>query len=154
MPQFTAESLARVLTQVEREVLVEAVELAGIDLLFTSPYRDTLDELAGYLNLVANFRVFGPRLLRESLIQDLEEVTGIDRRNDLIENISGFFGKLVELITQFGGADLLPDAKLIAGQALQQLGIISEDSRISRLRVHEDRALVQAEVLLRRIINL
>jgi len=50
---------------VQREVLSDAVDATDIDLLFTSQYRGTLDELLGIFNLFANINTFGAAALEK-----------------------------------------------------------------------------------------
>ncbi len=75
MPQFTVNSLARVLTQVEREVLVAAVEKAELTSLFMTAQLETINELQGFFNLIANVNTFGFDAL-EKLLEDAAEDLG------------------------------------------------------------------------------
>jgi len=63
MAQFTSTSLARLLANVEREVLVAALAEANLSQLLTSEALATIDELQGLLNLLTNVRTFGPEFL-------------------------------------------------------------------------------------------
>ena len=64
MAQFTAPGLARLLANVEREVLVEALDLAGMTQLLTSDALGTLEDLQFRLNQLQNLETFGPAWLK------------------------------------------------------------------------------------------
>lgn len=70
MPQFTPKSLARVLVQVEREVLVEAVEIAQLEQFFTSFELRAIRELGEVFNFFANLGTFG----LDNIIEEAAEV--------------------------------------------------------------------------------
>lgn len=55
MAQFTAKSLARLLSQVEREVLVDALDLAGMTQLLTSDSIKTIEKLGSELQALRDF---------------------------------------------------------------------------------------------------
>lgn len=69
--QLTAKSLARILRNVDRAVLVEAIELAEFSDLFLTFEREVLIELGQTFNFLANLQVFGP-LLAEKKFEELE----------------------------------------------------------------------------------
>lgn len=74
--QFTPEGLARLLSQVEREVLVEALEIADLTSLLLNAHIQTLDEVAGWLNLIENTLLFADSLRdrrAEEIIQEALE---------------------------------------------------------------------------------
>ncbi len=75
MPQFNVKSLARLLTQVEREVLVKAIEEAELGNLFLTAHTATLEELQGFFNLFANIHTFGFDVL-EKLLEEAKEDIG------------------------------------------------------------------------------
>ncbi|KKL44338.1 hypothetical protein LCGC14_2366710, partial [marine sediment metagenome] len=77
MPQFNPESLARVLTQVEREVLVEAAEAAGIDLLLTTPRGEAIDEVAEWLNFLSNMLVLAPAIDAIAVEETVKDMLGV-----------------------------------------------------------------------------
>lgn len=74
MPQFNAKSLARVLVQVEREVLVEALEIAELEQILLTPHLATLQELGEFFNLIANVKVFGFQAIEEILVTASKEL--------------------------------------------------------------------------------
>lgn len=75
MTQFNAKSLARLLVQVEREVLVEAVEIANLQALITTPTIQTIEELQGFFNLLSNLKIFGFQAL-EQILSDAKSELG------------------------------------------------------------------------------
>lgn len=77
MAQFTAASLARLLANVEREVLVEALERAGMAQLLTSAALETLEELQFRLNQLTNLETFGPALLKARAKEFRAEVISV-----------------------------------------------------------------------------
>lgn len=77
MAQFTAAGLARLLANVEREVLVEALELAGMTQLLTSTALSTLEDLQFRLNQLQNLETFGPALFRAKRSDFIDEVLKI-----------------------------------------------------------------------------
>ena len=102
MAQFNPESLARLLTQVEREVLVAAAETAAIDPLLSTPRGETLDELAEWFNFLGNILVLAPALrdiASERIIEEALEgriiPVGVGGG---IRNVVGFFLDLTDKI--------------------------------------------------------
>jgi len=90
--QFTAKSLSRLLRNVEREVLVEAINDSEIDFLFVGRHRDTLDELQTLFNGLANLATFGPQIIENFLA---------DSNREVATNLE-FFAKLAEAIINIG----------------------------------------------------
>lgn len=75
MPQFTPKTLARVLLNVERNVLRQAVTEADLWDLFSSFERDAIVQIGEEQNLLANLRTFGPaalELLGEQFFERVE----------------------------------------------------------------------------------
>ena len=108
MPQFTPETLRRLLLNVEREVLTDAVDGSEIDLLFTSQYRETLDELLGIFNFFANLNTFGLPLLR--LIQD-ELPEEIKEGQQALKGLLLFLGTIADVLIKVVQV-FLPDISL------------------------------------------
>lgn len=75
MPQFDKKSLSRLLSQVDRELLVEAHADAELTSLLTTPALDTLKEVAELFNLIANLNTFGFEAVEE-LLNDIKEDIG------------------------------------------------------------------------------
>jgi len=65
--QFDPKGLARLIANVERDVLVEAVEIAGMTSYFTTPSRETIEELQGLFNVVTNLSLFRKPLSKWNL---------------------------------------------------------------------------------------
>ena len=65
--QFTVESLARLISNVESEILVQALEEAGLTHVLATDANETLREIAGWLNLVENMLTLGPAALEASV---------------------------------------------------------------------------------------
>lgn len=57
--QFTKTSLARLLKNVDRELLVEAIEEAALESLFLNRHMEVLEDLEGFLNMISNLVVLG-----------------------------------------------------------------------------------------------
>lgn len=152
------------LTQVEREVLVEAVEKAGIDPLMTKARSETLDELAGWFNLAANLAVLGPGIKKLAQQETLEEAIAIfpfvPKAPGLVSLGITFFSKLEDAIAEIteavtaGEIGSIGTAKDFARQALSELSKISTKTRQSYMLSAEGRALINAENLLQLIIDL
>lgn len=88
--QFTSASLARLLRNVDRQVLKDAIDLADLWDVFSSFERETLIELGGAFNYIANLNMFGEKVLGESHTKFFRELRGIMQRE--IENpIARFF---------------------------------------------------------------
>ena len=123
MPQFTAKSLARVLVQVEREILVEAVELAELESFFLTADLGTIRELQGFFNLISNLQTFGFALLENLLIERKQELgpTTIALGTFIIEQ----FVKLVDI----------GDVGTASGEKLDQL--VEKGSRIIEILEQE-----------------
>lgn len=60
--QIKAKALARIMRNVDRAVLVEAIEIAEFSDLFLTFEREVLIELGQVFNFMANFHVFGVEL--------------------------------------------------------------------------------------------
>ena len=104
MAQFNPESLARLLTQVEREVLVEAAEAAAIDPLLTTPRGETLDELAEWLNFLSNMLVLAPAIdaiAAEELVRRMLGATTV-LPPGAIKGIAGALGYFNTLLDKVG----------------------------------------------------
>lgn len=64
MAQFTPTSLARLLENVDRDILREAVEIAELWDVFSSFERSAIEELGKEQNLMANLKALGPSALQ------------------------------------------------------------------------------------------
>lgn len=133
MTQFNVKSLSRLLSQVEREVLVGAAEDAQLQQFFDSFERGVLRELGEWFNVIANINVFGLDVLGPVLQpEDPEAGTEVAEQLLLWMNlINGFlniirvlgdiFSPGSSLLNQFDG----DSRKLTA--ILKQLGMLEED---------------------------
>lgn len=96
MAQFTVESLARLLKNVDRELLVDALAEAELSQLLTNDTIETIAELQTLFNLASNIRVFGPALFArefDRIVSDFLESAPITAG---ILNTAGF---IVDTIT-------------------------------------------------------
>jgi len=71
--QFTAESLGRLLANVEREVLVDALEGADLRILLRTETIETIEQLQGWFNLLTNLRTFGPTVIGKEIEDIIED---------------------------------------------------------------------------------
>ena len=104
MAQFTPESLARLLTQVEREVLVEAAEAAAIDPLLTTPRGETLDEVAEWLNFLSNMLVLAPAIDAIATEETVKRMMGITTflPPGALKGMRGLLGFFTDLMEKVG----------------------------------------------------
>ena len=77
MAQFSAKTLARLLKNVDRDILREAVEEAELWDVFSSFERGALVQLGQEQNLLANLQTFGPDALRALSFEFFERVKTI-----------------------------------------------------------------------------
>ena len=77
MAQFSSKTLARLLLNVDRAILREAVDLAELWDVFSSFERDALVQLGQEQNLLANLQTFGPDALRALSFEFFERVKKI-----------------------------------------------------------------------------
>ena len=140
MPQFNPESLARVLVQVEREVLVEAVQLADLPILLTDPRGETIDELAEYFNFLSNIAILGRGWLDvgiQELLNDVESplaaaVKGLKESFGWLLNMDGKLDDLGILIDKINGKiDLaLPPPRPTVDEESKRLKLIAHAQSI------------------------
>ncbi len=103
MPQFNRRTLARVLSQVQRETLLNAVEDAELLPLFSSFETDTIKELGQMFNFLANLSTFGPEKLLQELSKErpFEQIDGsateVALRNFTISVALSFIRMLADL---------------------------------------------------------
>lgn len=124
MPQFTPKTLARLLINVDRETLVEAVALADLWNVFSSFERDALIEMGELQNALANMAkkpILTLESARETFIEDTE----------IIREKASFAGKMyIDFLNGiFGILDEVDSLKVnieegleFIGEALKNLG--------------------------------
>jgi len=100
MAQFTAESLGRTLANVQREVLVDALEGEDLRILLRSETIDTIEQLQGFFNLAQNLVTFGPELFSKLILDQLEELSVIAPEAKFLTNI---ILSLITIFDQFDG---------------------------------------------------
>ena len=71
--QFTIESLARLISNVEAEILIQALEEAGLTHVLATDANETLREVAGWLNFIENMLILGPSATEEVIRQGLKD---------------------------------------------------------------------------------
>lgn len=106
--QFTPEALARVLRNVDREVLREAIEIADIWDMFRSNERDAMQELAETFNFLSNLRVFGFAIIREDMETVIRELLSIEAsisQNPLTSILGTLYVWLLQMILQISGIE-------------------------------------------------
>lgn len=118
MTQFTADSLARVLVNVEGDVLAEALEIANLSHFLTEPGLQTLDDLQGWLNLLGNMLVLGPDVFQVAVHEFFAGMpkADVDRMQGVITGLRFFLGGIETLDILLGKADeILEIIKAVAG---------------------------------------
>ena len=80
--QFSPKQLARLITNVDRDTLKEAIEIADMWDLFTSYERGVLVELGGAFNSLANLNVFGAEIITESYTRLFRELRDAVKRHE------------------------------------------------------------------------
>ena len=95
------------LTQVEREVLVKAVEIAELEQFFTSFERETIKELGETFNLLANLAGFGiERFIEEAV--NVRSISGDELTpgaGAVLEFLVTNLGSWVDLFLRLTGID-------------------------------------------------
>ena len=73
MGQFTVDSLTRLLENVERSVLADALEAANLIDLVPSTQIETIQQLQQFFNLAQNFITFGPVIFGRQINRFMEQ---------------------------------------------------------------------------------
>lgn len=93
MAQFTAGAIARILTEVPAETAIQGIEQAQLERVLTTRAIETLEEVAGYLNLASNLVVFGPQLA-DTAVNEL--LRGIERSDSF-----STFKRIVTVLVEY-----------------------------------------------------
>lgn len=123
MTQFTVETLSRLLANVQREVLVDALEAANLTQLLRTDTIETIDQLQSFMNLASNLAVFGPAILRRYTADQLQaEVAFLFKEAPAFAKLVSFVTSLADvgedILTKFGPiTDLINDIKAILAES-------------------------------------
>ena len=134
--QFTSGSLARLISQVEREILVEAFEEAGMTSILTTDALETLKEVAGWLNFIENMLILGPAAAEAGLKSILE---GMPRPVNAIA-AGNAFSVILDLFRFVPGIGALDD-KL--EQVIDALSRLTQPEGFNRDMVVRDLTLIE-----------
>ncbi len=147
MTQFTPESLARLMTQVEREVLVEAAETAAIDPLLTTPRGETLDEVAEWLNFLSNMLVLAPAIDKIALDETIRTMLGATTLlpPGAIHGIRSTLGYFTTLLDKIGSIE--DSIEVLKEGDFSTVTFAEIFNQLGEARLHQDHILGMVSVI-------
>lgn len=113
--QFSPQALARVLRNVDREILKEAIEIADIWDMFNSFERSAMNELGEAFNFLSNVKTFGFAAVRrdvEALTRELISIEASISANPLTSIFGTLYVWILQIILEQSGIQEKVDSVL------------------------------------------